>query len=201
MLSGRLRDGDLEGFLSDVRTARAVLPAEHRSLLEQIGVQETVIEDWPDGVQDLYRTIGETPPVGSSLLGALAVWLNGLRLVAFNGPCLRTATRGLSPAARKELLAAIAWHEYGHALSFVRSTAEQRREGIRLLEMLPTQMRGSIDYPGSYRRSEVFDEVIATVYAVMVARYVRSDEYGRASYLPPEVFEAFKEVIPWPPSR
>jgi hypothetical protein len=47
-------------------------------------------------------------------------------------------------------------------------------------------LRGSIDYPGGYRRSEVFDEVIATVYAVMVSRVV---------------FDAFKEVIPWPPNH
>jgi hypothetical protein len=114
---------------------------------------------------------------------------------------LRESTEGLEDAARESLLATIAWHEYGHALSLTCSTSEQRSSGVRLLGLLPEGMRASIDFPTGYRASQVFDEVIATVYAVMVDRAVRTCDYGPPEYLHPDVLKAFKEVIPWPPSR
>ena len=187
-------------LLREIRRARFQLPTAHRNLLDEIGAQETAIDDWPGGVEDLYRSIRETPPARESLAGAAAVWLDGLRMVAFNAGLFHEATVGLDDESREALVASVAWHEYGHALSLNRSTSHQRQGGERLLSLLPAGLRGSIDYPGGYRRSEVFDEVIATVYAVMVSR-VRTYGYGAPDYLHPDVFDAFKEVIPWPPNH
>jgi hypothetical protein len=190
--------GLTDRLLDEIRRARARLPAQHRNLLEQIGAQEAAVDDWPAGVRDLYRSIQEEPPSERALAGAAAVWLDGLRVVVFNAPLLHEATIGLSDSAREEFVAYVAWHEYGHALSLTRSTREQREDGERLLRLLPDGMRGSIDYPGGYRRLEVFDEVIATVYAVIISR-VRKHGYGVPSFLHHDIGHAFREVIPWPP--
>ena len=192
------------GLVAVVRRARSVLPSEHRALLDHINVQEAVVDSWPEGVQNLYLTLQQRSPVRRELDGALAVWLDDLRVVAFNGPALEQATEGLTEDGRYLAVAALAWHEYGHALSLTRSTQEQRRRGPSLLELLPARMQESINYPDGYRSSQVFDEVIATVYAVMIPRVygnVRSGVYGCPAFLHADVFEAFKEVIPWPPSR
>lgn len=69
-----------------------------------------------------------------------------------------------------------------------------------MLGLLPDGLRETIDYPGGYRRLEVFDEVIATVYAWLVSR-IRTDGYGVPAFLHPDVAHAFKEVILWPPSH
>jgi hypothetical protein len=186
-------------LLSETRQARQ-LPREHQNLLAQIGTQEGVIEDWPDGVQNLYRSIREAPSSEAALAHAAAVWLDGLRTVAFNAPLMHATTAGLTDAVRKQLVAYIAWHEYGHALSLTRSTYEQRKGGVWLLGLLTDGMRASIAYPGGYDRLQVFDEVIATVYTLLISR-IRTDGYGVPEFLHPEIAHAFKEVIPWPPSH
>lgn len=154
----------LDRLLREIREARAQLPAEHRNLLAQIGTHEGVVEDWPTGVQDLFRSVQEVPPSDAALVNAAAVWLEGLRTVVFNGPLMQAATAVLTDASRKQLVAYIAWHEYGHALSLTRSTHEQRKSGVRLFGLL-------------------------------------SDGYGVPEFLHPEIVQAFKEVIPWPPSQ
>lgn len=148
----------------------------------------------------MYRTLRETPPTTAQLANAAAVWLDGLRTVAFNAALLDQATAGLDEQHRRATIAAIAWHEYGHALSLTRATADQRKTGPRLFELLSQGLRDAIDYPGGYRQSELFDEIIAGVYTQLVHR-VRSHGYLPPESLHPEVFSAFKEVIPWPPSQ
>jgi hypothetical protein len=192
--------GDTARLLREIRSGRSQLPAAHRNLLTQISTREIAIDDWPEGLQDLYRSINEQPPGTAELAGAAAVWLDDLRTVAFNASLLHELTNGLSDESREEVVARISWHEYGHALSLTMSTAEQRNDGVRLLNHLPDGMRKAIDYPGSYRRLQVFDEVIATLYALMIAR-VRTKGYGPPEFLHSDVFDAFKEVIPWPPAR
>lgn len=189
-----------DSVLAIVRNARAALPSSHRALLDQLGVQEKAVDDWPGEVQALYRTILEVPPREGDLANAVAVWLDRLRVVAFNAPLLQQATIGLSRQARAAAIAAVAWHEYGHALSITRSTREQRQDGVRLLNLLPPGMAQSIDYPGGYRRAAVFDEVIATVYVALIDS-VRTAGYGCPDYLHEDVFRAFKEVVPWPPTQ
>ena len=163
-------------------------------------MQETAIEAWPAGVIDLYRTVRQTPPAERSIALAAAVWLDELRTVAFNAGLFASATGELSDEWRLTLVAGVAWHEYGHALSLVRSTAEHRRDGPRLFEMLPSGLKGQIAYPQSYRDREAFDEVVASVYAHMVSR-IREHGYGFPDFLDRDIIDAFQEVIPWPPTQ
>ncbi len=195
-----MADDDLQRLLVEIRAARAALPAEHRELLDQIGVQETAIDDWPDGVINLYATLREPPPTRQELQGAAATWLNELRTVAFNAPAVLHVARELDESSRRTIVARIAWHEYGHALSLTRATREHRKRGPELLALLPEGLRETIDYPGRYRTSQVFDEIVATIYSVIVGR-VRTDGYFRPAYLHADVFAAYQEVIPWPQSQ
>jgi hypothetical protein len=190
------------GLEEMVRRARRKLPLRHGALLDQIGVQDAVQREWPHGVTNLYVTIGETPPAAGDVDGALAVWLQAVRVVAYNGPLLIAALDldASNAEVHQPVVNNLAWHEYGHALSVTRSTSAHRADGVRLLGLLPPNMRQSISFPGEYRRYEVFDEVIAHVYPLMVGRAIRGDGYVAPDFLDPDVFDAFKEVIPWPPS-
>lgn len=179
--------------------ARRALPAAHRGLLEQISAQDLVVENWPGEVLDLYRTVRALPPVASQLDGSLAVWLEGPRVVAYNAAVLRHVLTGLDPPSTRHVVERLAWHEYGHALSATRATDELRREGPRLLELLPPGIREAIDYPGSYARRQVFDEIVANVFPLLVERAVRANDYGRPQYLHEDIFDALLQVLPWPP--
>jgi hypothetical protein len=74
-------------------------------------------------------------------------------------------THELDEPSRRAVVARVAWHEYGHALSVTRATREHRERGPELLALLPAGLRETIDYPGRYRTSQVFDEVVATIYS------------------------------------
>lgn len=131
-------------LLVEVRRARRELPSRHRALLDHLNVQETVVRNWPDGVADLYRTLGERPPDESHL-----------------------------------------------------ATDELRAEGPALLKLLPERFQEAVGADG-YARSQIFDEIVATIYTVMINR-IRTDGYGVPEFIHPQVFAAFREVIPWPP--
>ena len=157
------------------------------------------MDDWPDDVRALYQTVLETPPSADELADAVAVWLPQRNVVAYNGPLLTQALRDLTQSARQATIDSIAWHEYGHALSVTRASHEMRRDGPRLVELLPAGLRQAIDFPGAYGPRQVFDEVIANVYALMISRAVHHGEYGVPSFLDPDVYDAFQAVVTWPP--
>lgn len=184
-----------------VVVARKKLPRDHRGLLEQLHADDLVVEDWPTHVLSLYRTVQVTPPAERQLSQALAVWLQGPSVVAYNAPLLRASLSGLDEPSAQHVVENLAWHEYGHALSVTRATDELRRDGPRLLELLPPGLRGAVDYPGSYSRRQVFDEVIANLYPMMLGRAIRGSGYGKPEFVHPEVYEAFRQVLPWPPER
>jgi len=145
----------------------------------------------------MYATLREPAPSPDDLDGAAAAWLRERRTVVFNATALAQTADGLTPAARRSLIAGVAWHEYGHALSVVLAGPEQRERGVQLLELLSPPMREAINYPGRYRKSQVFDEVMATVYALMIGG-VPINGYSRPEFLAPELHAAFREVFPWP---
>jgi len=182
-----------------VRDARGLLPSAHRALLEHIGVQETVIGGWPSSVLDLYRTLLEAPPVPSAVAGALAVWLPERRLVAFNGDLLDHLIQGLDQSSQQATVHWVAWHEYGHAISATQASSSQKLVGPDLLDLLPPGMRSAIDYPGAYTRTQVFDEVMANIYALMIGRVVQDTDYGKPDFLHPDLFDAFTSAVHWPP--
>lgn len=186
-----------------IRSARRRLPTSHRALLEQINAQDAVIPEWPVGVQDLYRTIRRPAPPPEDLAATLAAWLSELSVVVYNGPLLGhvLGERTLTSSTRQAMIDNLAWHEYGHALSASLASREMKRDGPRLLELLPPGLRQAVDYPGGYRRGQVFDEVIANVYALLVSRAVHHKDYGLPTFLHPDVYDAFQAVVPWPPER
>lgn len=186
-------------LLVEVRRARRELPSRHRALLDHLNVQETVVRNWPDGVADLYRTLGERPPDESHLKDAAAVWLPGHRTAVFNAPLLEATTAGLDPPSARAVIQYIAWHEYGHALSLTLATDELRADGPALLKLLPERFQEAVGADG-YARSQIFDEIVATIYTVMINR-IRTDGYGAPEFIHPQVFAAFQEVIPWPPTH
>lgn len=192
-------DGGAVGLESLIGRARQALPGAHGALLEQIGVQDAVIDSWPAGVQGLYETVGESPPSLAAIADAVAVWLPDRRVVAYNGPLLLLALSGINDSTRQAVINNIAWHEYGHALSVTRATDEMRQDGVRLLGLRPDGLRAAIDYPGTYRIRQVFDEVVANVYAMMVGRAVHQDDYSVPGFLDEAVYDAFIAVVPWPP--
>jgi hypothetical protein len=145
-----MTDDDLQRLLEEIRAARAALPAEHRELLNLLDVQETAVDDWPDGVINLYATLREPTPTRQELEGVAATWLNSLRTVAFNAAGLTETVRGLDPPTRRLLLHGIAWHEYGHALSVTRATREHRDRGPALLALLPEGLRETIGLRGGH---------------------------------------------------
>jgi hypothetical protein len=64
--------------------------------------------------------------------------------------------------------------------------------GPRLVELLPAGLRRAIDYPGGYRRGQVFDEVIANVYALMISRAVHHNDYRVPEFIHPDIVEVSK---------
>jgi hypothetical protein len=186
-------------LIAEIRRARQQLPWTHRALLEQLGVQEIAVEDWPQGVLNLYLTLNKQPPQRSQVEQAAAVWLQEQRTVAFNAPFLEAAVVGLDELGLEIAIHPLAWHEYGHALSLMRSTPELRARGAMLLALLPPRLQ-EVVRPEGYRQSALFDEVVATIYALMIGR-IRDNGYVVPEFLHPAVFAAFQEVIPWPPTH
>lgn len=186
-------------LLDEIRRARRGLPASHRGLLDQLNVQEAAVDYWPQQVIDFYRTLKEEPPIESELENAAAVWLQERRTVAFNASLIHAAIAGLDEGTQRVLIQSVAWHEYGHALSLMRSTPEHRAGGPRLLSLLTEGLREAIR-PDDYRPSQIFDEIMATLYVLMIGR-IREHGYGAPAFLNRELFAAFQEVIPWPPTQ
>jgi hypothetical protein len=188
-----------ERLLREIRAARSALPIAHQELLDELRVQEITVTEWPVGAVDLYATLREPTPSEAELDGAAAAWLHELRTVVFNAHLLLQAVGGLDDASRRTVISSIAWHEYGHALSVTRAGPERRDHGLHLLTLLPAGMREAIDYPGRYRASQVFDEIMATLYSMLIGR-VPANGYIRPEFLHPDVFATFEEVFPWPPT-
>ena len=186
-------------LLAEIGRARRELPQSHRALLDQLHVQDAVVDDWPDGVIDLYTTLRERPPDRSLVANAAAVWLQERSTVAFNAPLLRAVVHGLNESSMRAMIHPLVWHEYGHALSLMRATADHRVSGPYLVGLLPDGLRPAV-IAGGYARLEIFDELVATLYALMIGR-IRDCGYGAPDFLHSSVFAAFQEVIPWPPTQ
>lgn len=65
--------------------------------------------------------------------------------------------------------------------------------------MLPERIQEAVG-ADSYARSQIFDEIVATIYTVMINR-IRTEGYGAPDFIDPQVFAVFQEVIPWPPTH
>ncbi|MDQ3724284.1 MAG: hypothetical protein M3335_00090, partial [Actinomycetota bacterium] len=86
----------------------------------------------------------------------------------------------------------VAWHEWGHALSFDRIEEEDIVAGVRYAGLLP---KGFVRYE-RYRRREYTHEIVADIYAMLMVRR-RKGKTGRPPWLHPEVYELMRRAVGW----
>jgi hypothetical protein len=158
-----------------IRSAWRTLPAEHRTLLETVGADQWKILNEPLGsaASNLLHSSGNDPPSKSeqaSLNDAVGVWIPTLRAVLINES--HQALSGLDTTSKEAFLARVAWHEWGHALSIARCSPDDIADGKRLLDLAPAGISASIR-SANYRRSQYTHELIAEVYALLMARRLR----------------------------
>ena len=170
-----------------VLSAWLTLPAEHRALLQTVGADQWRIVDEPLGMvaSDLLHSAGHTlgKAEQESLNDAVGVWVPSLQVVLINES--HRALAGLDTSSREAFLARIAWHEWGHALSVARCSPEDIADGARLLDLAPAGISASIR-GANYRRSQYTHELIAEIYALLMARRLRG-VYGQPSWLHSEL--------------
>ena len=115
---------------------------------------------------------------------ALGLWVRDLRIVLIDAG--HEAHAGLDARSYEAALARVAWHEWGHALSVDRATPSDVAAGARLLDKAPEGI-AMIIRSGGYRSRELTHELVAEIYAVLMARRRRgqirkpewlADEYG-----------------------
>lgn len=135
---------------------------------------------------DLLRSAGShtlSKAEQASLNDAVGVWVPSLRAVLINES--HQALACLDIASREAFLARVAWHEWGHALSVARCSQRDIADGARLLELAPAGISASIR-TANYRRSQYTHELIAEIYALLMARRLRG-VYGLPSWLHSEL--------------
>ena len=128
-----------------------------------------------------------------SLDDAAGVWIQELRLVLVNAG--HHALAELDDATYEAMLARIAWHEWAHALSVVRATADDVANGERLLDLAPAGVANVIRR-GGYRRSEYTHELVAEIYALLMSRR-RRGQRGQPSWLGDEIYDLVRRVSGW----
>ncbi len=181
-----------------VSLAWADLPTEHRLLLESIGAAQWGVVDQvlADCVDALLRSAGHplmTPADRLGLEHAVGVWVEQLRLVLIDAG--HPALSDVDDQTFEMMLARIAWHEWGHALSVVRAESTDVAEGERLLDMAPTGVGERIRRAG-YRRSEYTHELVADIYALLMSRR-RRGETGKPPWLADRIYQLVRRISTW----
>jgi hypothetical protein len=176
------------------------LPADDRHLLENIGAAQWVVErrGLGEAIDDLRRSAGYARLTGAQRLHldrAAGAWLQELRVVLINAS--HEALRGLNDRSYEAMLVRIAWHEWGHALSVVRATQEDLANGVRLLGLAPPGVQATIR-AGRYRKRDYTVELIAEIYALLMARRRRGGS-GRPEWLNDEIHDLLTRVTGWTP--
>lgn len=174
------------------------LPREHRTLLESIGVtqHQVVAEPLGSAVDKLRISAGEkglTAAEQRNLNMAVGVWESTLRLVVMNAE--HPALINLDDASYEALLARIAWHEWGHALSIVRATADDVAGGKGFLRLAPPGVAQFIR-DGDYRSRQLTHELVAECYALLMSRR-RRGQSGQPEWLADEIYELVRRVTGW----
>ncbi|HUA73655.1 MAG TPA: hypothetical protein VL988_02765 [Solirubrobacteraceae bacterium] len=181
-----------------VGLAWSSLPASDRSLLQSIGASQWEVTTRPlgDVADELLRSAGNpglNREMRVELNRAIGAWIRDLRLVliAESHPKLD----GLDASAREAFLSRVAWHEWAHALSVVRCTSEDVREGPRLVELAPEGVRSRIRLAG-YPRRDLTYEVVAETYALLMVRRLAGRK-GRPPWLHRAIYELLGRVTDW----
>jgi hypothetical protein len=195
------RKGRERGALDDdgiVKSAWGALPPAHRQLLESIGASQAAVVYEPLGATvDAMRQSADLrslhPSTRRRLERALAVWVKDLKIVLINGGHPELA--GLSPQSREQVIARLAWHEWGHALSLERCTPEDVAAGSRLLAIAPPGVRDGIRMAG-YRAKDYTHEIVAETYALLMARRLRAGG-EQPEWLDDRIYDLLKRVTEW----
>lgn len=174
------------------------LPAPHRQLLEAIGADQWSVVDCPLGehVGDLTVSAGYNAPTRAEradLDRAMGVWHPTLRLVVIDAG--HPGVAGLDTRSFAAMLAHVAWHEWGHALSMVRATADDVANGRRLLDLVPTGL-ARVVRDGGYRPREYTHELVAELHATLMGRR-RRGQSGQPGWLDDGVYDLLRRVTGW----
>ncbi len=174
------------------------LPSGHRQLLENIGAaQWTVVDQRLGGVvSDLLFSAGYASLSRNERLAldrAVGVWVQQLRVVVVDVG--HGALSDLDDSSFEAMVARIAWHEWGHALGIVRTTAAEVRAGTYLLSLAPEGVQQNIRASG-YREIEYTHELVAELYALLMSRR-RRGQTGRPPWLDERLYELVGRVCGW----
>ena len=124
---------------------------------------------------------------------ALGAWIERLRIVVIDAG--HPALVGLDDHSYEAMLVRTFWHEWGHALSLARATAADVAAGEQLVNLAPAGVGEYIRSAG-YRQSQYTHEVIAEIYALLMARR-RRGEAGQPAWLDDEIHELVRRVCGW----
>jgi hypothetical protein len=127
------------------------------------------------------------------LANAVGVWVEELRLVLVDAG--HPALVNLDDQSFEMMLARIAWHEWGHALSIVRAEADDIADGERLLALAPRGVGERIRRAG-YRRSQFTHELAADIYALLMSRR-RRGETGKPPWLDDHIYQLVRRISAW----
>jgi hypothetical protein len=121
------------------------------------------------------------------------VWIQQLRVVVIDAG--HPALADLDDSTYEAMMARVAWHEWGHALSVVRTTSDEVADGSRLLDLAPEGVREVIRRSG-YREREYTHEVVAELYALLMSRR-RRGQTGQPLWLRDELYQLVRRVSGW----
>lgn len=190
---------DLAAARRVVDEAWRELPPPARSLLESIRAKAFEVTDRPLGryASELRRSGGLDPlsPADQERADqAVGLWLPEPRLMLIN--LGHPSLRHLDATTLRYALARIAWHEWAHALSIHRATADDVGSGERLLGGVPRGLAENIRSSG-YLRREYTHEIVAEVYAMLLLRRNFHDETDKPPWVSDEVYELVMRVTGW----
>ncbi len=181
-----------------VRQAWRELPRGNRGLLKAISANQWEVCRRPLGTYtDELLCSADSGSLPASEIAranvALGLWVPELRVVLINES--HPAFDGLDGSTFAYDLSRVAWHEWGHALSFDRAEEEDIAAGERYVELLPKGLARLVRQAG-YRRREYTHEVVAEIYAILMI-WRRQGKTGRPPWLHPEVYELVRRVAGW----
>ncbi|HET9592587.1 MAG TPA: hypothetical protein VFP17_06690 [Solirubrobacterales bacterium] len=178
--------------------AWAALPPADRGLLEAIRAEQRDATVRPLGLytDELRRSAGYAsfPAAERERQDAAAgLWIPELRLVLLN--VAHASFQDLDQHSLGWALARVSWHEWGHALAFHRATSEDVSRGEEFLDLAPPSMAQNVR-SADYRQREYTHEIVAEVYALLLARRQRGAT-GRPAWLDPKIYELVRRVVGW----
>jgi hypothetical protein len=105
------------------------------------------------------------------------------------------ALADLDDPTYEAMIARIAWHEWGHALSLARTEADEIAAGGRLLDLAPEGIR-QIVRRSEYGRTEYTHELVAELYVLLMSRR-RRGQRGQPPWLADELYRLVRRVSGW----